>query len=144
MKPLFARILCSVSLLVTFGAFASEEKSVARSQEVSFCYTTCPVRLHGLVKYEMSYGPPGYGDTPQQDVKIQVPLLVLQKPISVNASDVFLSAADQTEIQIETSKDLRAMSGRCVEVSGTLRGGVTATDITPVVLILETIVDRTN
>lgn len=126
-----------MGLLVATGASA-REGGASDGNESHACYTACTVRLRGILKYEMSYGSPGFGDTPERDAKVRIPVLVLQRPISVEASGDFLPASDQTEVQIETERDLRAMSGREIEVSGTLRGAVTATDVTGIVLMLET------
>lgn len=133
--------ICAIStgFLASACGFAADRKSPLQEKGQSACYTVCTVRLRGIVKFDTNNGPAGYGDTPAQDLKIKVPVLVLKKSISLNSYGPFMSVVDQKELQIDTTRDLSAMAGKCVEISGTLRGAVTATDITAALIILENV-----
>lgn len=67
---------CAMALLL-------EMPSKVRSQPCFDCEPAF-VELSGTVSVEEAYGPPGYGEEPETDSKVQFLLLTLDAPICVN------------------------------------------------------------
>jgi len=69
-----------------------------------------PVRLTGVFADTQAYGPPGFGENPAKDAKWQLPILVLNEPISICAgthSDSSGSAMSSvSRVELDLSKDL--------------------------------------
>ena len=68
--------LAALAVLIQFSvtALASEPDAVDPSGTVE---------LSGVLTVEHHFGPPNFGENPKQDKKLTVPILVLDKPISV-------------------------------------------------------------
>jgi len=105
------------------------------------------VKLTGTVVNVKAYGMPGYGETPDQDQKLNIKVLKLDQPINVrgipndeiNQEDVL----EVTELEIDTEISLNPLLGsyvgKKVEVEGTLEHRSAGGAITEVLLDLKKI-----
>jgi hypothetical protein len=102
-------------------------------------------QLTGTVKMERHYGPPNYGENPQTDSVLIVPVLVLDAPVTVQGSPA-ASGLDTTtyphvtKMQLVFSKPgtpVKAFNGEKVTVTGKLFEKVTGGDFTDVLVMVE-------
>ncbi len=82
---------------------------------------------------ERRFGPPGYGETPRQDRRLQVAILHLPSPIDVCAGQASEALHRVTQIQLQ---DLTSRSARDkhVRVRGTLHQAVLGGEYTDAVM----------
>jgi hypothetical protein len=83
--------------------------------------------LHGILKREQFYGPPGYGEDPQHDKKEQAYILYVDKSFSLNKFDGFKkeqeygrSFGNITKAQLVTNESLKNLIGTSITVEGDL------------------------
>jgi hypothetical protein len=105
------------------------------------------VELQGILIKVMKYGPPNYGEDPEIDAKLEVPILMLSQPIRV-AGDPSSpinreSVTNVTEIQLifgqgSESHYWRYLNSK-VLITGTLFRRFTGNHFTDVVMIVKTI-----
>lgn len=98
------------------------------------------VRIVGLLSEELRFGPPGYGETPKEDVRTMIPMLVLSSPVSVSAE----GGGDRDVVEIEKIQLLLPKGiegdkyvGETVEVGGVLFYAESGQHYTPVVMSVE-------
>ena len=105
------------------------------------------VHVQGLLELRKEYGPPNFGETPKEDVVIQVPILKPNAPVNVRGdpkSDINrASAEDVTEMQvlmyaIPVSTHQKYF-GTCVSITGTLFTGHTGHHHTDVLITAQKI-----
>jgi hypothetical protein len=117
--------------------------SVAGAALVAACaglpYEPATVQLAGALETEEHFGPPNYGETPEQDAREIAYVLVLDRPVSVRG-DPSSELNTQTftsvmRIQIvSTSTNLSQLVDRRVIVVGQLFQPITLHYVTPVAL----------
>lgn len=122
----------------------AQQKSVAGSvAEAVFKYDTPGVQLEGALVERKVYGPPGYGETPAQDLRTTILILKLRQPITVEPvppvsqdnpnGDTFKHVS---EVQLFVSQsqiaDARKLVGHTVTATGTLNEAITASQYTKV------------
>lgn len=98
--------------------------------------------LEGTLDREERYGPPNYGETPDQDLRLTVHVLRLVEPITVGTADSTSEVNDApvhgvVEVQVVFSKPnpARALrAGAQVGVRGRLAKQLLARDFYPVIL----------
>ena len=80
MQLLHVRMLSLFLALATFcfDAFAQQQDWLA--------YYPSVARLQGKLIRIQKYGQPSYGENPDKDEKVEVPILILQSPIRIKAS----------------------------------------------------------
>jgi hypothetical protein len=89
-------------------------------------YEPAVVELEGKLTIAVKYGPPNYGENPQTDEKIKVPILVLSQPVNVRGdptSDVNTESVEGVkEVQLSLKRGIayRQLIHRRVVVKGTL------------------------
>ena len=71
-------------LLLTFLITIYTSNSVIGK---TFHYAPTIVQLTGKIALEEHYGPPNFGEDPNSDEKVVVPVLALDKPIDVDGDD---------------------------------------------------------
>lgn len=83
--------------------------------------------LHGILKKEQFYGPPGYGEDPEHDKKEQAYILYVDKPFSLHKFDGFRkeqeygrSFGNITKVQLVTNESLKNLIGSAITVEGDL------------------------
>jgi hypothetical protein len=113
-------------------------------------YEPTVVTLEGLLSTKLFYGPPNYGETPQQDSKESAYLLSLEKPICTdrdpNSAGLNEAETGVTVVQLvantaELRQALQSALGRKVLVNGTLFHAHTGHHHTPVLLTLKRVRD---
>jgi hypothetical protein len=87
-------------------------------------YLGAPVTLIGTVTLRTFYGPPNYGENPSTDARETQAILLLDKPICVEANPSDSDDAETGQLQVTVvplaGTDLRRFEGAKVEVSGVL------------------------
>jgi hypothetical protein len=134
------------------GTSVAKQKAENGSEhEVSYRYDTPGVRLEGTLIERKAYGPPGYGETPAQDVRTAILVLKLAHPISVepvaNADASKTANLDPAknirEVQLfigqSRAADARKLIGRAITATGTLNESITASQYTKVWLQVNTL-----
>jgi hypothetical protein len=124
---------------------------LAIGQQPSYRYDTAGITLHGTLTERKVYGPPGYGETPDQDAHETILILKLPQPISVgptadgkgNGSPNLDPAKNVREVQLFMSRpqtiEVRKFLGQMVIATGTLNESITASQRTKVWLDVKTI-----
>lgn len=105
-------------------------------------YEPAVVQLRGTLKVVPEFGPPNYGENPESDEKVQVPILVLSEPINVKANTArnldYEALENVSEIQLALSaRDWLAYShlvGHTVVVTGKLIRAQFARDYRPLIM----------
>lgn len=132
-KPAFVAT-CAFALLLLAGAQADASKPTPAATRI--CYSECEVQLRGRIAFVDGYGVPGFGETPEIDAKLRVPILNLRVPLAVPDDGWFLAATDERQVQIENflDLDLHQFDGVEVVVTGKLIGAITASHIRAVLI----------
>jgi hypothetical protein len=131
---IFQSVLILILLLVFQPAYASD----------TFKFEPAVVTLTGkLVKKEF-FGPPGYGENPKTDSKVQAAILLLANPIKVVAEkdDQFNETRDNIkEVQLINVKgiDLSKFFRKKVKVTGKLSSAITGHHHTDVLIEIDDI-----
>ncbi|WP_044559784.1 hypothetical protein [Azospirillum sp. B4] len=108
-------------------------------------YEPAVVTLSGTVVMEDHYGAPNFGETPEQDAKLRVPMLRLDVPVDVAGdphSDTNLSSfedVDQMQIVLVQGRSVDGFIGKHVTVTGTLAEQLDGGDFTQVLITMKTI-----
>jgi hypothetical protein len=110
------------------------------SLSVSACkkYGLPTTTLVGTATLETSYGPPGYGESPQTDSQERQAILHLDKPLCTLASDDDPSEEDQVRVTLAPmgNLSLREFVGKTVSVRGSLFHAVTGHHHTKVLIAI--------
>ena len=77
-------ILVSLALLTVVCVLFLSRAAAPQEQQWLF-YSPALSRLEGKLTKVMKYGSPSYGEHPEQDQKIDVPILILQFPVRVKS-----------------------------------------------------------
>jgi hypothetical protein len=111
-------------------------------------YEPAVVQLGGTLVTRVRYGPPNYGEDTARDQRIEVPLLLLSRPISVRGDST-------SETNRETFRDVwelqlvfpvgdqapASLFNRTVVATGTLSRAISGHHFTEVVLMVKTLVE---
>jgi len=84
MQVLYARNI----ILILFLALAILPFDAATQEQDWLSYSPAVARLHGKLIKIQKYGKPTYGENPDKDERIDVPILILQSPVRVKASSL--------------------------------------------------------
>jgi hypothetical protein len=126
--------------------FASLATLRAYAAEPVLHYEPAVTQLSGTVQLERHYGPPNYGASPLSDAVLNVPVLVLDAPVTVqgNPPDPRGGLAldgttypDVARVQMTFAIpgiNVRSLAGRHVTVEGKLFEKVSAQNFTDVVM----------
>jgi hypothetical protein len=138
MKFLIRLVLYSgLCLLFWFGGAAPQ-------QQQWLFYSPAVSRLQGKLTKVMKYGSPTYGEHPEQDEKIDVPILILQLPVRVKSSaqSVNTEITNVSFVQLvfptETGSYSKHLNATIV-VEGTLAKGLKGKHFTDVVMTVNTL-----
>lgn len=142
--------LCQVSAALLALAILSGQ--VAAEEPRWYDYRPAVVTLKGFLAVKYFYGPPGFGETPKIDDKIEAWLLFPSTPFNIRGSSDPDDGAEETgvsqiQLVVITSKggkklwkDLRRNLGREVLVTGKLYESPTAHYWTGIAMELEKVV----
>lgn len=99
------------------------------------------VTFKGKIAYEKFYGPPNFGETPETDQKVEVPILRTEHPVDIEntVSGGLSSIKGQRKIQLIIRKKKLKKHDLCVEVTGTLFEAVNGHHHTSVLLDVDKI-----
>jgi len=105
------------------AAWAKHKKGVMAQPPGCYRYEPSVSAVSGVVVATREYGPPNYGETPNVDEKVTVPVLKIDRPIRVCASKNDDGGDDEQvhSMQIVTKNAFpRALYGSRIRVTGTL------------------------
>lgn len=109
-------------------------------------YEPTVVELSGTLTLEQHYGPPNFGENPQTDEKLQVPVLALAAPISVPADTTSelnrTPVSDVRRVQLsyfDDSISINRFINTRVVVTGTLSHAISGQDFTDIVLHVQSL-----
>ncbi len=93
------------------------------------------VTLHGTLSLEERYGPPNYGESPETDQRMSVPIVELGRPIDVCSDDQ--SAANNTvsSIQIVSISPGHVFREGAGSWPGSLARAESGHHFTPIILV---------
>jgi len=77
-----------IIVLILFLAPAIYPFDAAAQEQDWLSYSPAVARLHGKLIKVQKYGKPTYGENPDKDERLDVPILILQSPVRVKASSV--------------------------------------------------------
>lgn len=123
------KIIITFILLFSLNQLAFAEQVLQLEQKV---------KLEGTLKTESKFGPPNYGETPEQDKKLTIFVLNLDKKtkIQVNKETV---ETDQIQCVIDTDTKVTELIGKKVNVEGLLFEQSTGYHFTPVLIDISSI-----
>lgn len=102
-----------------------------------------PVTLSGKVTFRTFYGPPNYGENPDTDSRETQAILLLVKPICVEANPRDYDGAEQNQLEVTLvplhKENLRHYVGKRITVHGLLFHANTGHHHTPVLLQIDRI-----
>lgn len=144
MKGAAMRVLTLVTLILVSSATAGPPPPNGQRW---LSYEPALVQLQGTLKLVSKYGPPNFGENPETDEKVQVPILEVREPVSVRAdpsSNLNDESADGvTEVQLVFSLNgtlaYSDLVNQNVTVTGTLYHAHTAHHYTTVLMTVEAI-----
>lgn len=121
---------------------ANSQEGIPRSQADSSClrYEPQVVELNGTLTIEDHFGPPNYGETPDQDERLQVPVLVMDSPVDVCGDPGSETNSESfrgvTRIQVIPSESgiAKRLAGSNVVAAGVLFRAMSGHHYTDVVL----------
>ena len=111
----------------------------ATAQDRVWRYEPTKVELQGRLTIEQRCGPPGYGENPDTDQRVQIPVLLLSAPIDVQGdpqSDLnqeTVRGVQRVQLVLEATS-YRRLVGKNITVKGTLFRAITGHQYTDVVM----------
>lgn len=138
------RVIRALSILLFAGVVAAVYSFLPTSD-----YTFGPeiVRLSGVIHLEEHYGPPNFGERPDIDKRMTIPMLLLDEPISITGDSTRSvgsgSYTDVRKVQLFEPPSLYLVSyaNRHVTVWGKLIEQGVGTDFTEVLMFVKGIDD---
>ena len=120
---------------------------VAQANEQVLHYEPAVVGLVGTIRMERHYGPPNFGQTPHRDMVENVPVLILDTPVTVQGNPSSPMDGDSfshvSRIQLVIAKpgatDLSAYFGKPILATGRLFEKVSGENFTNVLLDVQRI-----
>jgi len=101
-------------------------------------YGGSPVTLNGKVKLQTFFGPPNYGENPDTDSRETQAILLLEKPICVEANPKDYEEAEQNQREVTLvplgKENLKDYEGKQIMVQGTLYHAFNGHHHTPVLI----------
>lgn len=101
-------------------------------------YSASPVTLSGKVKLQTFFGPPNYGESPETDSRETQAILLLEKPICVEANPKDYEDAEQNQHEVTLvplgKENLKDYEGKQIMVQGTLYHAFNGHHHTPVLI----------
>ncbi len=115
--------------------------AAAAAPQLVVQYEPAKVSLEGRLSKVEKFGPPGWGQDPDHDQKLSVPILHLKDPISVAADPTSelngVTEANVSEVQVNVEGDYERFVGCDLVADGTLYHKISKWHFTPVVLTIE-------
>ena len=136
MKYWLIGVMCFASLLSCYGSTNAQRP---------LPLSPAKVELRGQLVLQERLGPPTFGENPDTDMKLILPFLVPDEPISVSENEETEASdrpfVDLGEIQLICPLELecRALKGKTVLAQGELRPAISGQDFTKVVMDVKAI-----
>jgi hypothetical protein len=129
-----------VTLTLLFAGAAHADEQVLQ-------YEPSVVGLTGVIRMERHYGPPNFGASPKTDLVETVPILILDRPVTVQGNPRSPADADTfshvTRVQLVVAgpgrNDLTRFLGKHVAATGRLFEKVSGENFTDVLLDVQQI-----
>jgi len=108
-------------------------------------YEPTVIELSGRLTVAVKFGPPNYGEDPKTDLRLKIPILVLEEPVNVRGdprSDVNIESVrdvKQLQLILPRQREWDDLVNRPVVVQGTLSHAVSGGEFTEVVLTVQKI-----
>ncbi len=106
-------------------------------------YGGSPVTLSGKVKLQTFFGPPNFGENPDTDSRETQAILLLEKPVCVEANPKDYEEAEQNQREVTLvplgKENLKDYEGKQILVLGTLYHAHTGHHHTPVLIEIKRI-----
>ena len=136
-------IVKSLGVVALIGLFAS----AAHAEEQVLQYEPSVVGLTGVIRMERHYGPPNFGASPKTDLVETVPILILDKPVTVQGNPRNPADSDSfshvTRVQLVVAgpggNDLTGFLGKHIVATGRLFEKVSGENFTDVLLDVQQI-----
>ncbi len=136
-------IVKSLGVVAVIGLFAS----AAHAEEQVLQYEPSVVGLTGTIRMERHYGPPNFGASPKTDLVETVPILILDKPVTVQGNPRSPADSDSfshvTRVQLVIAgpvrNDLSGFLGKHIMATGRLFEKVSGENFTDVLLDVQQI-----
>ena len=137
----------AIRLILLVGTMLGAAASMVDAREAVLHYEPAVEVLTGVVKFERHYGPPNFGETPQTDSVLTVPVLVLDTPVTVegSANPSHLDTTTYphvTRIQLVFTRpglEVATLNGRRISVSGTLFEKIVGGQYTDVLMMVQNV-----
>ena len=133
-------IIMMLRLLMLAVSLAASLPAVAAS---CLHYSGNPVTLIGKVKLQTFFGPPNYGENPDTDSRETQAILLLAKPVCVEANPKDYEEAEQNQLVVTlvplNHENLKSYEGKQIAVQGTLYHAHTGHHHTPVLIEIKRI-----
>jgi hypothetical protein len=128
-------------------AIATLSAQATAQQEGWLSYSPSVVRIRGKLTTVTKYGKPTYGENPDKDEKLEVPILILQTPIrvkarqesSVNNETITNISFVQLIFPPQVEPDFKKHIDHEILVAGTLTIGNRAGQFTDVVMTVKAV-----
>lgn len=134
---------CGLVLCVVLAACANATIIGGATQ---LCFSPCTVEVEGILISEEKFGPPNFGETPDQDARLQVFIIQLDRPVDIVPATPGSQEGDAMSgvrrVQLEVSPlppQTKSLVSRRVVARGQLRQAILPTHFEPVVLTVESI-----
>jgi hypothetical protein len=121
-------------------SFASGQKG-----QPCLAYEPSPVELTGTLRIVPKFGPPNYGENPESDQKLMIPILELSRRVDIcgdSTSEINRDAFNglrEIQVLFPPGTEYNGFRDRAVVVAGTLSQAVMSHHFTPVVMVVKTI-----
>jgi len=133
----------SLGIVALIGLFVS----AAHADEQVLQYEPSVVGLTGTIRMERHYGPPNFGASPKTDLVETVPILILDKPVTVQGNPRSPADSDSfsrvTRVQLVVAgpgrNDLTGFLGKRIVATGRLFEKVSGENFTDVLLDVQQI-----
>lgn len=138
------KISTKLALLSAVCLIFFSREAAPQEQQWLF-YAPALSRLEGKLSKVMKYGRPTYGEHPEQDEKIDVPILILQLPVRVKSptsSSVNTQTTNVSFVQLIFPTESGSYSKHVnvnIVVEGTLAQGIKGEHFTDIVMTVKTV-----
>jgi len=125
MKKKLFLILIIILLVISLSVIIKEKRLQANYSHREFFFGSNDYVLGGILISRMYYGPPGYGEDPENDTKEYTYILQLNQPINVkamNEDDFNVDVSNICEVQLVMTEEniniLKEYKYKYIELEG--------------------------
>lgn len=125
---------------IVVAILISAPVGVASSEAQWLEFRLSTVKLAGRFELVLRFGPPNYGDDPETDLKIEVPMLLLAEPIRVRGKpgdevdDESVEGVRMVQLLLPGEVNRYELLDKEVVVSGELSHATRGPEFTPVIM----------